>query len=101
MSARARQDLTLVAAALAGRAGAHEEPLRHCRTAVCHLVLRIVPQSDDAEDAEKFRFLTRIVWETVSLCGHGGRSRCPVCLAEYPVSLKLFGNLSVRQAACR
>ena len=50
MSARARQDLTLVTAALAGRASAYEELLQHYRTAVFHLVLRIVPQADDAED---------------------------------------------------
>ena len=50
MSARARQDQALVAAALAGRASAYEELLRHHRTAVYHLVLKLVPQADDAED---------------------------------------------------
>ena len=50
MSARAREDLGLVAAALAGQTKAYEELLRHYRTAVYHLVLRIVPQADDAED---------------------------------------------------
>ena len=42
MSARARQDLALVTAALAGQTKAYEE-LRHYRTAVYHLVLKIVP----------------------------------------------------------
>ena len=50
MSARARQDLELVAAALSGRASAYEELLRHYRTAVYHLVLKLVRQADDAED---------------------------------------------------
>ena len=50
MSARARQDQALVAAALAGQARAFEDLLAHYRTAVYHLVLKLVPQADDAED---------------------------------------------------
>ena len=42
--------LELVAAALAGKTKAYEELLWHYRTAVYHLVLKIVPQADDAED---------------------------------------------------
>jgi RNA polymerase sigma-70 factor (ECF subfamily) len=65
MSARARQDLKLVAAALAGQTRAYEELLRHYRTAVYHLVLKIVRQADDAEDvttesfSQAFRHLRR------------------------------------------
>ena len=57
MSARARQDLELVAAALAGQTKAYEELLRQYRMAVYHLVLKLVPQADDAEDVtmETFR----------------------------------------------
>ena len=50
MSVRARQDLALVEAALAGQTRAYEELLRHYRTSVYHLVLKLVPQTDDAED---------------------------------------------------
>lgn len=50
MSARALQDLELVTTALAGRASAYEELLRHHGTAVFHLVLKLAPQADDAED---------------------------------------------------
>ena len=50
MSTRARQDLALVTAALAGQSKAHEQLLQQYRTAVYHLVLKIVPQADDAED---------------------------------------------------
>jgi RNA polymerase sigma factor (sigma-70 family) len=50
MSARARQDLALVNAALAGQASAYEELLAHYRAAVYHLVLKLVRQADDAED---------------------------------------------------
>ena len=50
ISARARQDLELVAAALAGQTRAYEELLRQYRTAVYYLVLKLVPQADDAED---------------------------------------------------
>ena len=50
MSARARQNQALVAAALAGQTKAYEELLQQYRPAVYHLVLRIVPQAHDAED---------------------------------------------------
>jgi RNA polymerase sigma-70 factor (ECF subfamily) len=65
MSARARQDLALVDAALAGRANAYEALLRHYRRAVHHLVLKLVLQADDAKDltmetfGKAFRHLAR------------------------------------------
>jgi len=50
ISARARHDLALVDAALAGQAKAYEELLQNYRTAVYHLVLKIVRDANDAED---------------------------------------------------
>ena len=50
MSSRARHDLTLVAEALAGQAKAYETLLQNYRTAVYHLVLKIVRDANDAED---------------------------------------------------
>jgi RNA polymerase sigma factor (sigma-70 family) len=50
LSARARQDLTLVQAALAGQAKAYEALWQHYRKPVFYLVLKLVPDADDAED---------------------------------------------------
>jgi RNA polymerase sigma factor (sigma-70 family) len=56
LSWRARRDLALVEAALAGQHKAYEELLRHYRKGVFHLVLRIVRDTDDAEDMTQEAF---------------------------------------------
>jgi RNA polymerase sigma-70 factor (ECF subfamily) len=50
MSARAQGDWALVQAALGGNAAAYEQLWTSYRPAVYHLVLKIVPQADDAQD---------------------------------------------------
>lgn len=64
-SARARHDLALVEAALAGSASAYEQLLKEYRKSMYHMVLKMVRDADDAEDltmeafAKAFRHLPR------------------------------------------
>lgn len=64
LSVRAQQDVALVQAALAGQAKAYEALWAHYRKPVLYLVLKLVPDADDAEDltmetfARAFRHLS-------------------------------------------
>lgn len=65
LSARAQQDLVLIAAALGGSDKAFEALLRNYRKSVYHVVLRMVRDPDDAQDvtqevfAKAFQYLAR------------------------------------------
>jgi len=65
LSLRARRDLALIEAALAGQDKAYEELLRLYRKSVYYVVLKMVRDADDAEDltqeafAKAFRHLQR------------------------------------------